>query len=179
MMKLDLRIKDWRGLARASICNPDNLHRIAIANLEDEERQLIRWWCKKYKQPEKPLRDYTLEEIFVEYLEDYYEDNPQEATKFLQEVVEWDGEYDPEVERDVQRRLAKINTKKPVDTDKYRSEDDENLTDEQVRAILDGLGRDLPGSRLVQSGKTQPALGSGSLDPQDKPQAVGEFTDEF
>lgn len=43
---------------------------------------LRRWWCQKYNRPVKELNDYTLDEILVEFFEDYYIDNPQEKAKF-------------------------------------------------------------------------------------------------
>jgi hypothetical protein len=42
---------------------------------------LRRWWCKKYQLP--PTSDeylrYTLEQMFIEYWEDYYEQHPHEV----------------------------------------------------------------------------------------------------
>ena len=111
MTRLNIRLK--RSSPR--LVNADNLHRVAISNLDDQERALTRWWCNKYRTPPKPLEDYTLEEIFVEHLEDFYERDPRAAKDFLRSVrkeEEWDGNHAVSVERELQARWAKINAAK-------------------------------------------------------------------
>jgi chorismate mutase len=119
-----------------------NLHLIAISNLQSHERRVIRHWCKKYGQPEKPLGEHTMEELLVEYLEDYYENNPKEIPKLLNSVMaidtEWDGTVSAEYETSMQKRLSKT---KKVDLSKWQS--DEELTPEQEEEILANLGRNL------------------------------------
>jgi len=129
--------------------NNDNLHRIAISNLESHERRVIKWWCKKYGQPVKPLFDHTMEELIIEMLEDYYDAHPIEIDRFLASEntgSDWDGEMSDEYEADMQRRLAKINKKNRVDLDKYKS--DAGLSPEEEQKILEGLGKELPKSNV-------------------------------
>jgi len=137
-------VKNLQYLLRDLHPNDENFHRIAISNLSDPERRIIRWWVGKYKTPEKPLLDHTIEELYIEMLEDYYEKHPEEAKKFLNSVEEdtWDGTMSPEYEARIQKRLKK---KKPVDITKYQSKVE--LTPEQEKAIIDGLGTNLPKSK--------------------------------
>jgi hypothetical protein len=128
----------------------DNLHRIAISNLENPTRRIERWWSKKYG-PLKQFEDHTHEELLVEMLEDYYEANPEEVEKFIategSRTDTWDGSMSHEYEREIQKRLKKINERNRVDISKYQS--DEALSAEEEKAILDNLGRNLPGSKVV------------------------------
>lgn len=124
----------------------DNLHRIAISNLDDTERSLKRWWCNKYRIPPKPLDEYTFEEIFLEHLEDHYEKNPEAVREFhrdqsVQNREEWDGEVSPEAERELQSRWEKINRKNGVTLAKYQTEGDEEMTSEDFQKIFNSLGR--------------------------------------
>ena len=151
-----------------------NLHRIAIANLDDNERMLKRWWTKKYGQPEKPLTDYTMEELLVEHLEDFYEKNPDEIKRFEQRQgtaaadEEWDGSLPPEVEERAKRVFEHARKKrggKKVDLEKFRSNDE--VSDAEAAKIFDSIGRRLPGSGMVTEGRaTMPAV-------------IGEFEDDF
>jgi len=144
----------------------DNLHRIAISNLQDHERRAIRWWCKKYRTPLKPLEDHTIEELIVEMLEDHYEARPSEIERFFESLLieqggeTWNGKMSDEYERQMQQRLKKL---KPVDISKYQSE--EKLSAEEEAKILENLGRDLPKSRqLTMRGNSPPALGDGEFE---------------
>ena len=97
--------------------NNRNLHRIAISNLQDHEKRIVRWWCNKYKVPVKPLEDHTMEELLVEMLEDYYERHPQEIERFYdeesaQQEIGWDGRMSDQYESDMKKRLKKINERK-------------------------------------------------------------------
>lgn len=133
------------------VFNNDNLHRIAISNLRDHERRIIRWWVKKYNQPVKPLEEHTIEELVIEMLEDYYETNPQEIEKFLSHdagVQDWDGTMPDEHES----RMKKVWAKKPqVDLSAFK--DEHALTEEEEAEILANLGRNLPGSTGPQPKK--------------------------
>lgn len=143
-MNISVKERDWESVVKSS----DNFHRIAISNLEDKERELMRWWCKKYRQPLKPLEDMTLEEIYVEHLEDFYERNPEAIAEFNGQKIDeddWDGKLPPETEA----RLKKFHEKHKVDLSKYKTAGDENLSDEECAAILDKVGRDLPGSKVA------------------------------
>lgn len=145
-----MRIKYPQALLSNEGFNNDNLHRIAISNLQDHERQVIRWWCKKYRTPQKPFGEHTMEELIVEMLEDFYERNPQEISKFVArslEEPEWDGTMPPEYEAEIQKRLEKINRRQRIDIEQFKS--DEELSDEEAQKIIDNLGRNLPRSRMM------------------------------
>jgi len=126
------------------VFNNDNLHRIAISNLRDHERRVIRWWVKKYNQPLKPLEEHTIEELVIEMLEDYYDSHPQEVERFLSReagIQDWDGTMPEEYEK----RMAKRWKKKPqVNLDQFK--DEKELSEEEEAEILANLGRNLPGS---------------------------------
>ena len=159
-----MKIKYPPALLRVEGFNNDNLHRIAISNLQDHERQVFRWWCKKYRTPQKPLGEHTIEELMIEMLEDYYERHPQEIERFLDNTAqepEWDGSTSPEYEAQIRARLEKINKKMGVDIKKFQS--DVELSEVEVRNILDNLGKDLPGSRNMtkrKGEKNQAVLGN-------------------
>jgi hypothetical protein len=55
-----------------------------------EQEWLQRWWCKKYERPSKDplLAEYTYEELFVEFMEDQIELDPEEAFPPLEEGEE-------------------------------------------------------------------------------------------
>lgn len=135
------------ALTRSGELNNDNLHRIAISNLKDEERRIMRWWSWKYRTPLKPLGEHTIEELIVEMLEDWYSKHPQEAERFLDlvDAEEWNGETTPEYEAEIQRKLKKINAKNKVDISKFQTT--EEMSDDQYHEMLKNLGRDLPGSK--------------------------------
>lgn len=147
------------------VVNNDNLHRIAISNLSDPERQLARWWTKKYKQPLRSYQEHTLEELMLERLEDYYEANPTEierfaASQFVDE--EWDGTMPEEHEREVLARIAKIDARNRVDIAKYQGPD---VSDEEAEKILASLGLNLPkSSKKITSQKQGPTLGEDEFD---------------
>jgi|GEM_PF-7120878 len=142
----------------------DNLHRIAISNLQDGQRDLERWWAKKYGTPKKAYDEHILEELLIEKFEDYYSQNPDEIARFEDLVAkgkedDWDGAMSAEHEAGIAKWLSK---KKKVDLSKYQSNDE--LTEEDEKKILDSLGFNLPkSSKLVN-------LGDGDLK---------EFDDDF
>lgn len=146
-----MTFKSLAELLRECEWSDENLRRIAISNLSRGERRLIRWWCNKYKTPEKPLMQHTLEEIAIEMYEDYYEARPEEARQFMAalEVEDWDGTMSPEYEAQIQKRLEKINKRNKVDLSKYQNLDEE-ITPEQEEMILSSLGRNLPKSRATK-----------------------------
>lgn len=142
----------------------DNLHRIAISNLRDHERTVIRWWCKKYQTPVKPLEDHTIEELTIEMLEDYYEARPEEIERFFDSLkmeageLDWDGRMPDEYEKAMKKKLDRLNKKRGVNLEKYQS--DEQLTDEEVRDLLANVGKSLPKSKtLTKKGSEPPVLG--------------------
>jgi hypothetical protein len=148
----------------------DNLHRIAISNIADGDRQLERWWQKKYKTSIKHYNDYTREELIIEMLEDFYDNNKTEIDRFYDSIEkeqiakqgEWDGRTSPEYEAEIQKRLSKF---KKIDLSAFQSEKDKELTAEEEDAILDSLGRNLPKSKKTKE-KGIPALGSDEFDEE-------------
>jgi len=139
-----MRIKTLSEMLKGRLVNNDNLHLIAISNLKDHEKRLIRWWCDHYRQPQKPLDEYTVEELFIEQLECYYSKNPEKMFEFLasqEPEDEWDGHFDEETERRIQRW-----NRSKFDISKYQS--DESVSDEEAERIIASLGRNLPGSRM-------------------------------
>lgn len=141
-MSFNLQAQRLQRLFSSQELKNTNLHLVAISNLQNHERRVIRWWCKKYRTPEKPLGDHTMEELLVEYLEDYYENNPKEIQKLLNSIIaetsEWDGSVSADYESSMQKRLSKI---KKVDLSKWQS--DEELSPEQEEDIIASLGRNL------------------------------------
>jgi hypothetical protein len=108
-------------------------------------RQLERWWHKKYRTPMKGYDDHTHEEIFIEYLEDYYDKHPEEIgrfqysqTKEAEEDDEWRGDT-PDGLADKMKSLGGT-----VDVSRYKTEGDENLTEDEVKNIISKVGRSLP-----------------------------------
>lgn len=180
MIRLNIKLK--RSSQR--LVNADNLHRVAISNLKDQERSLTRWWCKKYRTPPKPLEDYTLEEIFVEHLEDFYERDPRAAQSFARSVrkeEEWDGTSSLETERELQARWAKINKRKGIDPAKtlakYQTESDKEMTSEEFDRIMATVGKNLPGSKTIRTFDGDSAKMAGT--PM-QVQALGEeFEDQY
>ena len=142
-----MKIKSLSALLRDCEWSNDNLHRIAISNLSDNERVLVRWWCKKYQTPQKSLNEHTWEELYIEMLEDYYSEHPEQAERFMNsvEIEEWDGRTSPEHEAQMRARLKRINEN--VDLKKYQS--DVELSEEEEKQILENLGRNLPKSRMA------------------------------
>ena len=139
-----MRIKTLSEMLKGRLVNNDNLHLIAISNLKDHEKRLIRWWCDHYRQPQKPLDEYIVEELFIEQLECYYSKNPEKMFEFLasqEPEDEWDGHFDEETERRIQRW-----NRSKFDISKYQS--DESVSDEEAERIIASLGRNLPGSRM-------------------------------
>lgn len=144
--------------------NNHNLHLVAISNLRDPERQVQRWWTKKYKQPLKPFEEHCTEELLVEMLEDHYERHPDEAERYLSMVElsydeDWDGEMPEEYEREIQKRLKKAPK---VDLSKYQS--DEELSEEEEKELLENLGRNLPKSKQAQSSSPIQVLGDDEFE---------------
>jgi hypothetical protein len=123
-----------------------------------------RWWRKKYRTPPKPYDDYTWEELLIEMLEDYYENHPQEAERFLAGAfeIEWDGRTSAVYEKQLKEKNKKFFERNKVDLTKWQTK--KEVTDEEEKSILENLGRKLPGSIK----ETKGTLGSG-----------GEFEDDF
>lgn len=148
----------------------DNLHRIAISNIRDGERQLERWWSKKYKTPIRHYNDCVREELVIEMLEDFYDNNRTEIDRFydslekqkLAQQGEWNGQTSPEYETEIQKRLSRF---KKVDLSAFQSEKDKELTPEEEARILDSLGRNLPKSKKTKESKV-PLLGSDEFDEE-------------
>ena len=145
-----MRLRNLRAELR-SHSNNDNIHRIAISNLNDPLKMLERWWRKKYRTPPKDLGEYTPEELYVEYLEDYYDRHPDEAKRFgesmrIKETDGWDGRHNPALESQIRERLKKLKEADPVIIEKYRTPGDEEMSSEEFANILDSVGRKLPGS---------------------------------
>jgi hypothetical protein len=155
MVASQKKFQNLNELLRDLDFSNDNLHRIAIANVSDSERVLARWWTKKYRTPLKQFVEYTTEELIIEMLEDYYDNNRTEIDRFFDSLTmeaqgEWDGSTDEEYEKGIQKRLSKI---KKVDISKYQSDKDKELTIKEEEDILASLGRSLPKSKTIQNNK--------------------------
>jgi len=133
--------------------NNDNLHLIAISNIKDSGSNLIRWWRKKYKAPEKQYEQHTVEELVIEQLEDFYETHPEEVNRFLSGVgdvgEDWDGTMSSQYEAGIQKNLADFFNRNKVDLSKYKS--DKQVDEDEEKNILENLGRKLPKSKLVRN----------------------------
>lgn len=134
----------------------NNYHEIAISNLQDSEYYLKRWWRKKYQRPSRDrVEDYTFEELYIEMLEDFYEDRPEEVKKFLanKNIIvinsEWDGSTTPEYEKTIGKILGKHNKNY---IEKYQSE--EEISDKEEEKILENLGKKLSGSKNIEFDET-------------------------
>jgi hypothetical protein len=137
-------------MLKGRLVNNDNLHRIAISNLNNDEKKLIRWWCDRYKQPPKQLDDYTFEELYVEQLEHYYSKNPDKISDFFaknsqEEEAEWDGRFDGETER----RISSFWSKRKSGTIKKYQTDNREYSDEEIEKMLGSVGKHLPGSKTT------------------------------
>lgn len=117
----------------------ENYHLIAISNLSDPDRQLQRWWCKKYQMPPRQLEDYTSEELFIEMLEDYYADKPDEIDKFTEGLDEWDGEMSVEYDQQIKKWRERSKDKNLLA--KYDS--DVELTEEEEKELINNIGKKL------------------------------------
>jgi len=131
-----LILKNLSKLLKGKLRSNDNLHRIAISNLQNEEYRLKRWWRKKYRIPPKDLDDYTTEELYLEFIEDYYDKNPEKIADFEKPVDDW--KVPDHIEELMRKRRAKSKGRK---LRKYITLTDKNLTEEQCQEIFDGLGR--------------------------------------
>jgi len=129
---------------------PDlNLHLIAISNLQDPNRALVRFMMRKYKTPPKPIMDYTAEEIRIEMLEDYYERNPQEAEKLMDSIrqASLNPQYEvqeekvsAEYEKELKLKNKKFFERNTFDLSKWK--DDRELTKAEEEEIIANLGKD-------------------------------------
>lgn len=158
---MQTRLKNLSEMLKGRLVNNDNLHRIAISNLDNDEKKLIRWWCDHYKQPPKPLNDYTFEELYIEHLEHYYSRNPDKIADFFarhnQDDEEWDGKFDDETEQ----RINAYWSKRSSGAIKKYQKDDRQYSDEEIKEIVDSLGKNLPGSKVV---KSNPIMGDDEFD---------------
>jgi hypothetical protein len=158
------KYKTLSWLLRDLELDDSNLHRIAISNLEDSEVRVRRWWTKKYKRPTREFDEHTREELVIEMLEDFYEANTSEIDRFFHaedakqaRLIEWDGSMPEAHEKAMRARFKKVNEK--VDLKRYQTS--EQLTAEQEKAILDNLGKGLPGSRALTNKGKEVVLGKG------------------
>jgi len=148
----------------------DNLHRIAISNIADGERTLQRWWQRKYKTSIRHFNDYVREELVIEMLEDFYDNNRTEIDRFYDSLekekiakeAEWNGSVSPEYEAEIQKRISKF---KKVDLSAFQSEKDKELSKEDEDKILNNLGRNLPKSKMAKE-KGVALLGSDEFDEE-------------
>jgi len=169
-----MRLRKPSSTLNRELRNADNLHRIAISNLRDHEHSLRRWWHQKYGKPPKPLDDYTTEELYIEYLEDFYDRNPDEIDKFLakpsaaQAAIneEWDGTEKFRGEDEALAMLARIRKRqgKTVDLTKYQS--DEEVSDEEFAKIFASIGKvqrpKLKGPPALGDDEFEDTFGSGT-----------------
>jgi len=130
--------------------NNQNLHLIAISNLEDPEISLKRWWHKKHRHPQRSYGDYTYEELVIEQLEDFYEAHPQEIERMLANIGassdDWDGTMSSQYEEQVKKRHGRFFEKNKVDLSKWKS--DEALDEDDEKSLIENLGRSLPRSEF-------------------------------
>lgn len=145
---------------------------------------MTRWWCNKYRTPPKPLEEYTLEEVYVEHLEDFYERDPRAAQDFLRSVrkeEEWDGNHALSVERELQARWAKISKRKGIDPNKvlakYQTESDKEMTSEEFDRIMASVGKNLPGSKTVRNFESDSVKITGT--PMNATVLGEEFEDQY
>lgn len=170
-----LKIKSLTYLLRnhSPYFNHDNLHRIAISNLDNGRRRQERWFSKKYQKPLKEYEDHHEEELWIEMLEDFYDAHPVEIHRFMEAESArtndgWDGRMSSEYEKQIKQKLQRINERNGVDISKYQS--GEKLTQAQEEKILADLGMNLPKSRKVIHGS--PIRG-------EKPHEVHTLGEEF
>lgn len=106
-------------------------HLIAITNIEDTQHRLSKWWHKKYGIPPKSLEDHTIEELFIEQLEDFYEANPEEIGKLkemmLVEDDDWDGTMSDEHEKKMKKFAERVGH---VDLTRFQKKSEDNKSDE-------------------------------------------------
>lgn len=167
------RIHEVMREVQAIEVDDEAYHRIALDNLLDPQHVLERAWRVRYHQPPKPLADYTVEELYVEALEDHYAAHPKEADArrlvhaqgapvvFGTAGAEWDGRLPDEVERARQAYWERRRAQHPhTQVDLTRFQSDVEMTPEKARAYL------------AQVGQTAPAAATPD-------QAAGEFEEEF
>lgn len=103
------------------------LEQIALSRLDDRGQSghfLIRWWVNKYKLPpnHELILGLTWEELYLEYMTDYYASNPKEyedAVKQLGKVETWSGQTTKGYEEDLEKRLKNIPK---VDLSKWQND---------------------------------------------------------
>jgi hypothetical protein len=164
------KVLNFHKLLEGVKLSNDNLHRIAISNIVHGERTLERWWQKKYKTSIKHFDDCTREELIIEMLEDFYDNNRTEIDRFydslerekLASFKEWDGKTDDEYEIEIQKRLSKF---KKIDLSAFQSDKDRELTEEEEASIFNSLGRNLPKSTKKEE-KSLLTLGSDEFDEE-------------
>ncbi len=91
------------------------LQKIAIQRVEDQsDYYLIMWWTNKYKRPSNDplLLDLTWEELYLDYLVDYYSNNPAELERVKLEEggkdSQWSGGTSDEYEESIKKKLDRI-----------------------------------------------------------------------
>lgn len=147
-------------------------HRIAVSNLDDPVHALERHWRERYRVPARGLSDYTLEELYVEFLEDYYAVHPKEAdalrlamaaeepvVSVTRDAEGWDGRLPDAVEQERQAYWRRRQEQRPylkVDLEQFRST--EEMTPEKARGYFERVGR---GGAAVKS--PAPTLGAGEF----------------
>lgn len=113
------------------------LQKIAISRVEGSNYYLVQWWTKKYNRPPNHplLLELTWEELYVDYLTDYYAENPEEIRKVKGEEREWNGETSEDYETEMKKRLSKLPQ---VDLSKW-TEDINKKEDEFEEDFTEGL----------------------------------------
>lgn len=71
----------------ASLWTNDAAEMRLIAARRLDTHWLERWWCKKYQRPSKDplLQEYTKEELFIEFMEDFIEVDPYQEFPEVQQ----------------------------------------------------------------------------------------------
>lgn len=76
-------------------------------NQEEGYHFLIKWWCKKWNRPPKDplLKEYTLEEMLLEFYEDIYDNYPKAVLAMEETNSNFQLTGDPQLD-ELERRLA-------------------------------------------------------------------------
>jgi len=121
------------------------IKKIAIHRVKNSGNDyLIQWWVDRYSLPRNHelLLNLTWEELYLEYITDFYSKNPnvlKEDIEFLEmgdELYdkEWKGQTSEEYEKKIQEKLRKITqvdlSKWQEDIDKKRDEFDDDFSKE-------------------------------------------------
>lgn len=97
-------------------------HQIAINKINDDKDWLILWWVNKFKLPNNHplLLSKTWEELYIDYLTDFYSNNPEELKAATKKEETWKGQTSEEYENKMKDKLKKHE----VDLSEWQDFDD-------------------------------------------------------